>query len=71
MMCDGGRGTFVAAVRMVVDGGGERAELLIQFVLELLHGFGEVSFGEDRVVVGDIPHSLNFFGNCFSRGGLG
>ena len=71
MVRNGGRGAFVSPVRVSVYGGGECAKLLVQLVLELLHGISEMFFGEGWVGVGGIIHSLNFLRDGLPRGSLG
>lgn len=60
VMCDRGRSRLEPPVRVVVHGGGNCAELFIQLVFKLLHGFGEVFFDEGKVSVCGIAHGLDF-----------
>ena len=46
MMNDCGRGGFESRVGVIVNCCGESAKLFVEFVFEILHGLGEVSFGD-------------------------
>ena len=61
------RGCLKSLVRVGVYYCGEGAKLLIELVLEILHGLSEVFFGDKRVRVGGVVHCLDFVRYCFSN----
>lgn len=66
-----GRSCLDFPVRVLIDSGSEGSKLFVKFVFKILHGLGEVPFGDEWVGVGHIVHGLHFVHYNLSYGCLG
>lgn len=70
VMNDCCRGCFKSSVCVGISCCGEDVEFLVKLVFEVLHCYGEVIIGDERVEVGYVIHSLNFVRHCLLYGSL-